>query len=163
MKGYDFNKTDLSEYLYPNNTAYTPTDDEMVYFESVMDSFLKLYKNIRPKEYLFEYVFSKNKYGEVEVWMQGFFYQFCIPIEEIEGPCSISDPGSFVYYSVVNVSRDKAYFHRVKDPRGPLFDEKVSGYFYMGGKTKEVKNSNEYIYNPEIWRDFDFDDWLPVE
>lgn len=163
MKEYDFDKANLSKYRYPTNTAYTPTDEERVYFESVMDLFLKVYKDIRPKEYLFESVFSKNKYGEIEVWVQAVYFGFIVPVEEIEGPVSVSDPGKSLHYAVINISRDKAYFYRTLDPQNPLDHVGVKCYFYMNGKTKEVVNNLSMIYDTEIWRDFDFEDWVSVD
>ncbi|WP_330442297.1 hypothetical protein [Flavobacterium sp. C4GT6] len=165
MFEYDLVKSGLSEpnSWFPQNTAYIPTDEERKHFDKVLDSFLKLYKNIELKEYMFEYIFSKNKYGEVEVWFQASYYYSGFMDEKMDGPCIFGDPGGFLHYASINLTRDKAYFFRLLDPQNPFDHEGVKCYFYMNGKTKEVVNNLSMIYDTEIWRDFDFEDWVSVD
>jgi hypothetical protein len=39
----------------------------------------------------------------------------------------------------------------------------IKGYFYLDGETKEVANSLKFIYDPDIWRGFNFSDWDSIE
>lgn len=165
MFEYDLVKSGFSEpeSWFPQNTAYTPTNEERKHFEKVLDSFLKLYKNIKLKEYVFEYIFSKNKYGEVEVWVQASLYFPDLMDEEMDGPIKFGDPGGFLHYAAINLTLDRAYFFRLLNPQNPFEHIGVKCYFYMNGNVREVQNDLGLIHNPEIWRGFDFDDWPPIE
>jgi hypothetical protein len=158
MVEYDFVKSGLSKNLLPDNTPYNPTYEDRKHLDSVIDVFLKTYKEIKLKEYFFQYSFTKNKFNDIEVWILAcrrdpFFIKD--PVEVYRG----FSGDKMTYYILVNITQQRAYFYRDFDPANPLESYNIKGYFYLKAETKEVKNSIEFIYEPAIWRNFDFNDW----
>jgi hypothetical protein len=158
---FDYVESGLSGNFLPGNTAYDPTPEEQKYFESVIEDFLTIYPDIDLKEDVFQYSFTKNALGEIEVWMMAYANFGGRPLKK-EHIARVTHCRTN-YHALINITREKAYFYRDYDRKDSLGSFDIKGYFYIKGKTKEVVNSFEYIDNPAIWRDYNFDDWDSIK
>lgn len=162
MYEYDFTKLKLSEDVLADHIPYKAASSDRNFFNKIINEFLGVYTEVNRKDYIFQYSFTKNKYADVEVWMRAFPRN---PTQQIdtEEPYHVPSGSRTTYYAVTNITQVRAYFFRGYDPKDPFDIPNIKGYFYIDGKIKEVKNSILYIYEPTLWRNFEFDDWDTIE
>ena len=156
LAGYDFSKIGSSEEFLYGNVPYNPTAGEQEYFESVMDVLVNSY-DLKVKDYTFQYFFSKNTFGDTEVYALVYPNRGDLTYDPEEIYRTSHCSGT--YYALVNATRDRAYFIEDFSPQDPFGHAESKGYFYLQGKTREVENDLGYIFEPTVWRDFDFEDW----
>lgn len=159
---------DNDEFHYSNHRK---TLNEKKYFKSVLQIFYQAYSKINFEEYLIQYTFTKNKYGETEVYMRAV-HELGIPHRRKWKYGCISGCGGLEIYAIINVSREKAFFHHRKFKRPPVINLDYDApndiiwpkdYFFIKDEYKEIDSDSVYINDVRIWRDFDFDDWEVLE